>query len=355
MKLFSDDNHTLEFSNWLENSLILNGKNTSFKYDKKNHYQIGDHGPAITSDVYYVYEIEKLNSLLETPQPYWPADIKAVVNKIRSGALKIDRGVIHWHRHHKKSKIPSTFKLTETYYMLIYLDSQDRDIPVLEISHNSIARYEGDPLSSDVDRLLPKTESTDGLFRAPDSVVVNWQELPETIGISRKNIFWVAADLEASHSTKTIHYFGDKTDPTSNLDLFLLYSPDQHAGNVLTEFMNVILNRDEKGLSTFTVETIDGRSHSKYFQRDNGWIEVEVGNSGIEVPNKDGEAFRAFLQFLSEAVPGMVSYIGGGQFSVITQPQGSLVVAKEGTTSPMSGTRIVSLEVMKQIGGMPRQ
>jgi hypothetical protein len=351
MKLSSDDNHTMEFSHWIENSLVLDGKNTSFKYDKKNHYQLGNRGTATTSDVYYVYEIEKLYSLLKTTQPYWPDDVNPVVDKIISGAVKINRGVIHWHRHHEKLKAPSKFKLTETYCMIIYAESEDRDTPVLEITHNSIARFKRDSLSSDVEHLFSKAESTVGLFRAPDSVVVTWQELPETIGFSRKNIFWVAADLEASHSTKTIYYFGDESDPASHWVLFLLYSPDQHAGNVLTEYRNVILNRGENGLPTFTVETINGISHSKYFHLDNGWIEVEVVDSGTEMPNENGEAFNTFLQFLHVSIPGMVSYVGDGQFSVITQPQGSLVVERGRTNSPMAGSSIVAIEVMKNIGG----
>ncbi len=341
----------MAFSHWLEHGLILDGKKTSFKYDKASHYQIGNRGPAIISDTYSVYEIEKLYSLLKTPQPYWPDEVHDVVEKIKSGKLKISRGVVHWHRHHDKLKDPAAFKLTETYYMIVYAASQDGDIPVLEITHNSVAKYKRDALFFDVERLLSKAESGDGLFRAADSVVVKWQELPETIGISRKNIFWAAADLEASNAAKEIYYFSDETDPVSNLDLFLLYSPDQHAGAVLTQFMNVILNRGESGLPTFSVETINGANHYNYFYRENGWTEVDVGHSGIEMPNEDGDAFNKFLEFIAVSIPGMVSYLGDGNFSVIMEPLGALVVETGTRTSPMVGIGLCAIDVGKIIGG----
>lgn len=353
LQLHSDDTHRLEFSHWLEHGLVLDGKQTSFQYDKANHYQIGNRGPAIISDTYSVYEVEKLFALVTTPQPYWPADVNDVVKKIKSGKIKLNRGVIHWHRHHEKLRDSGQFKLTETYYMIIYAGAKDRDIPVLEMTHNSVAKYKRDALNFDVERIVSKAQSPDGLFRAPDSVVVHWQELPEILGLSRRNIFWVAADLEARNADQKIYYFCDETGPcmASQWDLFLLYSPDQHAGNVLTQFLEVILNRGEGGLTTFNVETISGINHYNYFYRDEDWVEADVGNSGLEMPNVGGDAFHIFLDFLDASMPGMVSYLGDGAFSVITQPRGSLVVENGTRTSSMVGFSSVAIDVGKMLGG----
>lgn len=350
-KLAADDNHVLEFSHWLKNRILLAGQKGSFEYDQKNHYQLANRGPAVISDVYYVYETAKINVLLTNAQPYWPDGVKEVIKKIKSGEVKINRAVLHWHRHHDKLKDPAAFHLIEAYYMIVYVGSQDRVIPVLEITHNAISVYKRAPLSFDVERIFAKALSTDGLFRAPDSVVVNWQELPETIGVSRRNIFWVAADLEASHSQRIIHYFADVPEPVANMDLFLLYSPSHHVGRVLTEFMNVIASRGETGLTTFALETVSGSNHYNYFSGGRVLPGVEVGNSGIALPDEKGEAFKKFLEFLAVSIPGMVSYLGDGKFSVITKPQGALVVDRERKSSPMAGIGHVTIKLGEIIGG----